>query len=147
LFEDFELTIITSLASILKYLLAGIGFHQYPRISLHFAGQGGASPSSSHYFGSVDQDAHSVFGGMDEDIMHDLINNGSMANGAYTREQGEVITEEEEEVEEEEEIRLSPPHSQPRQRERRRRRRREKAAEVRSGGPWRMSASPRHGRQ
>jgi hypothetical protein len=61
------------------------------------------SLSSSHYFGGADQDARSVFGGMDEDIMHDLINNGLMANGAYTREQREVITKEEEEVEEEEE--------------------------------------------
>jgi hypothetical protein len=40
---------------------------------------------------------------MGEDLMHDLIKNGSMANGAYTQEQGETIDEEEEEVEEEEE--------------------------------------------
>jgi hypothetical protein len=37
-----------------------------------------------------------------EDIMHHLINNGSMANIAYTQEQGVTVTAEEEEVEEEE---------------------------------------------
>jgi hypothetical protein len=39
---------------------------------------------------------------MGEDIMHHLINNGSMTNDAYTQEQGETVAEEEEEVEEEE---------------------------------------------
>jgi hypothetical protein len=41
------------------------------------------SPSSSQYFS---QDACSVFGGMCEDLMHHLINNGSMAKDAYTQE-------------------------------------------------------------
>jgi hypothetical protein len=36
------------------------------------------------------------------DLMHHLINNGSMANDAYTKEQGETACEEDEEVEEEE---------------------------------------------
>jgi hypothetical protein len=43
-----------------------------------------------------------VFVGLGEDIMHDLINNGSTANNAYTTEQGETVSKEELEVEEEE---------------------------------------------
>jgi hypothetical protein len=41
-----------------------------------------------------------------EDLMHHLINNGSMADGAYTYEQGETIITEEDEVEQV--IRITP---------------------------------------
>jgi hypothetical protein len=38
---------------------------------------------------------------MGKDLMHHLINNGSMTNDAYTQEQGEITRVEDEEVEEE----------------------------------------------
>jgi hypothetical protein len=42
------------------------------------------SPSWSAYFGVAGQDARSVFGGMDDDAMHHIINDGSTADDAYT---------------------------------------------------------------
>jgi hypothetical protein len=48
------------------------------------AGKERQSSSSSAYFGVVVQDAHSVFGGMGNDAMHDIINDGSMAGNIYT---------------------------------------------------------------
>jgi hypothetical protein len=105
------------------------------------------SPSSSSYFGVSGQDARSVFGEMGgKDIMHHLINTGSMANGAYTQEQGETVIEEEERLGKKAArtmSRLSPPRPRPRRRGRRRRhRRREEAVEVQNGDLWRMNVSP-----
>jgi hypothetical protein len=59
------------------------------------------SPSLSAYFGITGQDARSVFGGMGDDAMHHIINDGSTAGDAYTQEEGDtVIDEEEDNVEE-----------------------------------------------
>jgi hypothetical protein len=55
------------------------------------------SPSSSAYFGVAGQDARSVFGGMGNDAMHHIINDGSTAEDAYTQEEGETIIDEVEE--------------------------------------------------
>jgi hypothetical protein len=55
------------------------------------------SPSSSAYFGIAGQDAHSVFDGMGDDAMHHIINDGSMADDAYTQEEGKNIVDKEDE--------------------------------------------------
>jgi hypothetical protein len=60
------------------------------------AGQECLSPSSSTHFGVAGQDARSVFGRMDDDAMHNIINDGSMADDAYTQEEGETIVDKEE---------------------------------------------------
>jgi hypothetical protein len=62
---------------------------------LQYAGQGGVAPSSSQYFGDTGQDARNIFGGMGDELMHHLINNGSMADDAYSQEEGETVGEEE----------------------------------------------------
>jgi hypothetical protein len=105
------------------------------------------------YFSDTGQDTRSVFGGKDKDLMHHLINNGSMADCAYTQEQGQTARKKKR-LRKKKEARkrrtrswLLPPRPQPRRRGRRRRhQRREEEAEVQSGDLWRMNASPRHGR-
>jgi hypothetical protein len=41
-------------------------------------------PSSSAYFSITGQDACSVLGGMGDDAMHHIINDGSTADDTYT---------------------------------------------------------------
>jgi hypothetical protein len=53
------------------------------------------SPSSLAYFGVTSQDARSVFGGMGDNAMHHIINDGSTADDAYTQEEGETVIDEE----------------------------------------------------
>jgi hypothetical protein len=67
------------------------------RVPVAHGGQERLSPSSSAYFGVAGQDAHSVFGGMGDDTMHHIINDGSTAGDAYTQEEGETVIDEEEE--------------------------------------------------
>jgi hypothetical protein len=67
------------------------------RVPVGQAGQERLSPSSSAYFGIVGQDARSVFGGMGDDAMHHIINDGSTADDAYTQAEGETVVNEEEE--------------------------------------------------
>jgi hypothetical protein len=71
------------------------------RVLVCHAGQEHLSPSSSIYFGITGQDSRSVFGGMGDDAMHHIINDGSTADDAYTQEEGEIVVDEEEEAVEE----------------------------------------------
>jgi hypothetical protein len=41
-------------------------------------------PSSSAYFGVSGQDTHSMLGGMGDDAMHHIVNDGSTADDTYT---------------------------------------------------------------
>jgi hypothetical protein len=50
------------------------------RIPVCHAGQEHLSPSSLAHFGVAGQDARSVFGGMGNDAMHHIINDGSTAD-------------------------------------------------------------------
>jgi hypothetical protein len=54
------------------------------RVPIGHAGQERLSPSSSADFGVAGQDARTVFGGMGDDAMHHIINDGSTADDAYT---------------------------------------------------------------
>jgi hypothetical protein len=67
------------------------------RVPVGHGGQERLSPSSSGYFGIAGQDARSVFTGMGDDAMHNIINGGSTAGDAYTQEEGETVVKEEEE--------------------------------------------------
>jgi hypothetical protein len=53
-------------------------------------GKDACRPSSSAYFGIASDDACSMFGGMGDDAMHHIINDGLTANDAYTQEEGET---------------------------------------------------------
>jgi hypothetical protein len=64
------------------------------RVHVRHAGQERMSPSLSAYFGIAGQDARSVFGGMGDDAMHHIINNGLTADDAYTQEEGETVVNE-----------------------------------------------------
>jgi hypothetical protein len=92
------------------------------RVPVGHIGQERLSPSSSAYFCVAGQDARSVFGGIGDDAMHHIINDGSTAYNAYTQEEGETVVDEEEEGGEEGSettrttSRLSLPHPRPRPR-------------------------------
>jgi hypothetical protein len=71
------------------------------RIPVCHARQEHLLPFLSAHFGVASQDAHSVFGGMGDDAMHHIINDGSTADDVYTQEEGETIADKDEEEGEE----------------------------------------------
>jgi hypothetical protein len=54
------------------------------RVPVCHAGQERMSPSSSANFGVTGQDGRSVLGGMGDDAMHHIINDGSTIDDTYT---------------------------------------------------------------